>query len=72
MPTIIRPPAPLWRGLRAQLHHTRETYVTRKALARELASFTSQSDLDDLRAILDRHTDRETADIRRILARRAA
>ncbi len=38
---------------------------------RELATYTSQSDLDDLQAILNRHTEEETADIRRILARRA-
>ena len=72
MPTIIRPRAPLWHALRVQLHHNREAHVTRRALERELATYTTQSDLDDLHAILDRHTDRETADIRRILARRAA
>jgi hypothetical protein len=72
MPTIIRPRAPLWHALRVQLHNNRETHTTRKALERELATYTTQSDLDDLHAILDRHTDRETADIRRILARRAA
>ena len=46
-----------------------------KALAlavRELASYTGGSDPADLHAILDRHADEETADIRRILTRRAA
>ena len=72
MPTIIRPHAPLWHALRVQLHNSRETHVTRKALKREVATYTTQSDLDDLHAILDRHTEEETADIRRILARHTA
>ena len=38
------------------------------ALERELASYNSAADLDDLHAILDRYSDTETADIRRILA----
>ena len=52
--------------------NTREAHVTRKTLERELATYTTQSDLADLHAILDRHSDHETAHIRRILARRAA
>jgi len=72
MPTINRPRAPLWAALRAQIQHAQEARVTRKALERELATYTTQSDLADLHAILDRHSDHETADIRRILARRAA
>jgi hypothetical protein len=72
MPTITHPRAPLWTALRGQLQHTRETHATRKALERELATYTSQSDLDDLHAILDRHSDEDTAHIRRILARRSA
>jgi hypothetical protein len=67
-----RPRAPLWSALRAQIQNTREAHVTRKALQREIATFTTQSDLEDLHAILDRYSDHETADIRRILARRAA
>jgi len=72
MPTIIRPRAPLWSALRAQLQHTRDAHATHKALEREIAVYTTQSDLNDLHAILDRHSDHETADIRRILSRRAA
>jgi hypothetical protein len=63
---------PLWTALRGQLQHTRDALATRRALERELATFTSQSDLNDLHAILDRYNDHETAQIRRILARRAA
>jgi hypothetical protein len=72
MPTITYPRTPLWTALRGQLRHARDTRASRKALERDLATYTSQSDLDDLHAILDRYPDEKTADIRRILARRAA
>jgi hypothetical protein len=72
MSTLIHPRAPLWTALRGQLRHTREARATRRTLERELATYTSQSDLDDLHAILDRYSDKETAKIRRILARRTA
>jgi hypothetical protein len=41
-------------------------------LERELASYTSPAELKELDAILQRHSEEETADIRRILAARAA
>jgi hypothetical protein len=72
MPTMTRPRTALWTALRDQLEHSRQARATRRALERELETYTSQSDLDDLHAILDRHADYETAEIRRILARRAA
>jgi hypothetical protein len=72
MPPITRPRPSLLTALRGQFEHSRAARATRRALERELATYTSQSDLDDLHAILDRHSDQETADIRRILARRAA
>jgi hypothetical protein len=72
MSTITHPRTPLWTALRGQLQHSREARTTRKALERELATYTSQSDLNDLHAILDRHPDEETAPIRRILARHVA
>ena len=59
-------------ALRGQFEHSRDARATRRALERELATYTSPSDLADLHAILDRHSDQETAVIRRILARRAA
>jgi hypothetical protein len=67
--SLITPPR--WTALRGQFQHARDTRATRRALERELASYTSQSDLDDLHAILDRHSEAETAHIRRILARHA-
>ena len=62
----------LWTALRGRLRATRDALTARRALERELASYTSQSDLDDLHAILDRYSDKDTAKIRRILARHAA
>ena len=44
----------------------------RKALKRDLASYTSDADLNDLHAILDRYSDQETVEIRRLLAPRRA
>jgi hypothetical protein len=61
-------PAPLWAAIRKEIRETREARAARKTLERELASYTSSRDLNDLDAILDRHSDQETAAIRRILA----
>jgi hypothetical protein len=56
-----------WISIRARVHSTREARATRVKLERELASYTSPQDLNDLDAILDRYSDQETAQIRRIL-----
>ena len=66
--TVTTSPRTLWAVLRGKLRATRDAFTARQALERELASYTSQSDLDDLYAMLDRYSDRETAQIRRILA----
>jgi len=58
----------LWTTVRTQLRDSREAYVARAALERELASYNTAEDLKDLYAILDRYSDSETAGIRRILA----
>ena len=55
-------------AVREQIRETREARAGRAALERELASYNSASDLNDLHAILDRYNDHETAQIRRILA----
>jgi hypothetical protein len=60
--------ASLLTSVRAHIRENREARVGRAALARELASYSSTSDLNDLHAILDRYDDQETAQIRRILA----
>jgi putative NADH-flavin reductase len=65
-----------YRGIRATAGARKATRLaaraTRHALERDLASYTSPSDLNDLDAILDRYSEEETADIRRILAPRRA
>jgi hypothetical protein len=58
----------LWTSVRTQLREGREGRAGRAQLERELASYNSPADLDDLHAILDRYSDRETKEIRRILA----
>lgn len=68
METTNRAAAPLWAVIRRQLRQTRQARITRKTLQRELASYTTQTDRNDLDAILNRHSEQETADIRRILA----
>jgi hypothetical protein len=68
MQTATRPLTSLWTTVRSQIRDSRETHAARVALERELASYSSPSDLDDLHAILDRYSDQETAEIRRILA----
>jgi hypothetical protein len=61
-----------WTAIREEVRGTRAARAERKSLERELASYTSPSDLNDLDAILDRHSEEETADIRRFLASRRA
>jgi len=48
----------LWTALRGQMRAARHALTARQALERELANYTSQSDLDDLYAMLDRYSDR--------------
>ena len=68
MQTATRPLTSLWTTVRTQLRESRDAHTARVMLERELASYDSQSDLDDLHAILDRYSEQETRDIRRILA----
>ena len=72
MQTATRPLTSLWATVRTQLRESRDAHTARMMLERELASYNSQSDLDDLHAILDRYSDTETRDIRRILAAQAS
>jgi hypothetical protein len=68
MQTATRPLTSLWTTVRTQLRDSHDARAARASLERELAGYNSQSDLDDLHAILDRYTDQETKQIRRILA----
>ena len=60
----------LWTSVRDELREARAARAARKALEHDLAGYTTQAVLNDLGAILDRHSAEETADIRRILATR--
>jgi hypothetical protein len=64
------PVTQLWTSVRDELREARAARAARKALEHDLAGYTTQADLNDLGAILDRHSAEETADIRRILATR--
>jgi hypothetical protein len=64
MPTTAPRLSALWTRLR----EARGTHAARVELERELASYNTTKDLDDLHAILDRYPDSETVGIRRILA----
>jgi hypothetical protein len=68
MPTTTRPRTTLLTAIRGQLRESLDARSARRALERDLASYTSDSDLNDLHAILDRYSDHQTASIRRILA----
>jgi len=62
--------SPPWIAIRSQL---REKFVGRaeqRLLEHDLSGYTSEKDLTDLGAILDRHSDAATGDIRRILGAR--
>jgi hypothetical protein len=62
--------SPTFTTIRGQLRQLRDTHAERKSLERELASYTSANDLNDIEAILDRYDETETAEIRRILSGR--
>ena len=64
MPTTT----PLRTAILARIGAARATRAAHKTLEREIACYTTVQDLNDLHAILDRYSDKETADIRRILA----
>ncbi len=72
MQTATRPITSLWTTVRTQLRESCDAHAAQAALERELASYNSAADLDDLHAILDRYSDTETRDIRRILAAQAS
>ena len=62
--------ASLLSTVRDYIRENREARAGRAALEREIAGYSSAADLNDLHAILDRYSDHETAQIRRILASR--
>jgi hypothetical protein len=58
--------------IREGLRGYRQDRADRKALRRDLATYTSQRELDDLEAMLAYYNEDETAGVRRILAARRA
>ena len=58
----------LWTTVRTQLRDSRDAHAAQAQLEREIASYNTEEDLNDLHAILDRYNDNETRGIRRILA----
>jgi hypothetical protein len=73
-PTVDSPRALPGRlaGVRDELRTQLARRAARKALARDLAAYTTESDIDDLNATLDRYDEREVAEIRQILNRQRA
>jgi hypothetical protein len=57
---------------RAACGERRAAQATRRTLERELASFSTAADLNDMDAILKRYSEEETEEIRSILAARRA
>jgi predicted lipid carrier protein YhbT len=70
MSSAINLLSPPWIALRSQLREIFAERAEHRVLEQELADYTSEKDLTDLVAILDRHSDAETGDIRRILGAR--
>ena len=72
MESNTSPVTQMWATVRDELRDARAARAARKALEHDLSGYTSAADLNDLGAILDRHSEEETADIRRILATRVS
>ena len=70
MSSAINLLSPPWIAIRSQLREMFADRAEYRALEHDLEGYTSEKDLTDLVAILDRHSDAETSDIRRILGAR--
>ena len=71
MSSAINLLSPPWIAIRSQLREIIADRAEQRLLEEDLADYTSEKDLADLGAILDRYTDAETGDIRRILGARS-
>ena len=60
--------SPPWLAIRAQLRSVMDARAEYKSLERDLAVYTSENDLNEMEAIIDRHGDTHTGDIRSILS----
>jgi hypothetical protein len=61
--------SPLWNAARDDLRTRRAARASKRALARELASYTTRAERDELNAILDRADPDAAAEVRRIVRR---
>jgi hypothetical protein len=59
-----------WDAVREDLAQRRAARLARKQLERELASYTTQADLNDLYALLDHYDDADAAAVRAVLSNR--
>ncbi len=60
--------SPAWLAIRAQLRNAAESRARFRMLERELAGYTSENDLAEMDAILDRHDDASADEIRDVLS----
>ncbi|MFZ0160238.1 MAG: hypothetical protein WAL50_14525 [Kineosporiaceae bacterium] len=67
-----RPFPGLLATVRDDLRARRARRAAHKQLLAELSTYTRQSEIDDLAAMLDRYDDAQVAEIRDILSRQAA
>jgi hypothetical protein len=67
MSSTINLLSPAWLAIRAQLRSVLDARAEHKSLERDMAVYTSENDLNEMGAILDRHGDAYTEDIRSIL-----
>jgi hypothetical protein len=61
----------VWASLREELRAKRAARAAHKKLVQELSAYSTQSDRDDLEALLNRYDDADTAEIRSILQQRS-
>ncbi len=66
---MISAHATRWSAARAEFRARRRAHLTRKQLARELATYTTAADRNDLLAVLAQHDDADTSLVRDILVR---
>jgi hypothetical protein len=59
-------------NVRAEFRARQSARADRKALERDLATYRSPAELDELHAILDRYDEDQVAGIRSIISRRRA
>ena len=67
MPNTTSPLTSPLEFIRSQVRDLHQARARQQSLERYLATYTTDSDLNDLGAILDRYDDSDTRDIRRIL-----